>query len=203
MAPNFFLEAKGPDGSLVVAGRQALQNGTAGARGIHSLQSFGADETIYDGNAYTITSTYHGGQLKMYTTHPTKSQNPHRVSDYHMTQLRTFAMTDCPDGFRQGAAAYRNAGDWAKEQRDKFIEDANRQAENTTTQSLSFGTKTSSQTIISAVVAVSLESDTLADELALDEGIGRASARKRALTASADPSSRCARRRERKVDDAD
>jgi hypothetical protein len=27
--------------------------------------------TVYDGNAYTITSTYHDGQLKMYTTHPT------------------------------------------------------------------------------------------------------------------------------------
>jgi hypothetical protein len=68
----FFLEAKDPDGSLAVAGRQALQNGTVSARVIHSLQFFGANEPAYEGNSYTISSTYHGGTLKMYTTHLTE-----------------------------------------------------------------------------------------------------------------------------------
>ncbi|KAL1952989.1 hypothetical protein VTO42DRAFT_3785 [Malbranchea cinnamomea] len=39
MLPNFFLEAKGPDGSLAVATRQACYHGALGARGMHSLQS--------------------------------------------------------------------------------------------------------------------------------------------------------------------
>jgi hypothetical protein len=41
--PNFFLEAKGPDGSLAVAGRQACYDGALGARGILSAKigSFG------------------------------------------------------------------------------------------------------------------------------------------------------------------
>ncbi|QVM12518.1 hypothetical protein D8B26_007141 [Coccidioides posadasii str. Silveira] len=46
MAPNFFLEAKGPDGSLAVATRQACSDGALGARGMHSLQSYRQDESM-------------------------------------------------------------------------------------------------------------------------------------------------------------
>ncbi|KKZ63511.1 hypothetical protein EMCG_02170 [[Emmonsia] crescens] len=42
-----------------------------------------------------------------------------------MTPLRSFAMTNNPDTFRSGACAYRNARDWAKEQRDELIKSAN------------------------------------------------------------------------------
>ncbi|KMU75350.1 hypothetical protein CISG_04769 [Coccidioides immitis RMSCC 3703] len=45
MAPNF-LEAKGPDGSLAVATRQACYDGALGARGMHSLQSYRQDESM-------------------------------------------------------------------------------------------------------------------------------------------------------------
>ncbi|KMP02026.1 hypothetical protein CIRG_02165 [Coccidioides immitis RMSCC 2394] len=40
MVPNFFLEVKGPDRSLAVATQQACYNGTLGAQGMHSLQSY-------------------------------------------------------------------------------------------------------------------------------------------------------------------
>ena len=66
IAPNFFLAAKGPDGSAAVAKRQACYDGALGARGMHSLQSYDQGEPVYDNNTYTITSTYHDGQLKMY-----------------------------------------------------------------------------------------------------------------------------------------
>ncbi|EAS27460.3 uncharacterized protein CIMG_10065 [Coccidioides immitis RS] len=46
MAPNFFLEAKGPDGSLAVATRQACYDGALGARGMHSLQSYRQDKSM-------------------------------------------------------------------------------------------------------------------------------------------------------------
>jgi hypothetical protein len=125
MVPNFFLEAKGPDGSLAVATRQACYDGALGARGMNSLQSYQQDEFAHDNNAYTITSTYHGGQLKLYTTHLAEPRGQGRRPEYIMTQLNTWGMTGNPETFRQGASAYRNGRDWAKEMRDKFITAAN------------------------------------------------------------------------------
>lgn len=51
VAPNFFLHVKGPDGSLSVASRQACYDGALGARGIHSLQSYGQSEQSASGTA--------------------------------------------------------------------------------------------------------------------------------------------------------
>jgi hypothetical protein len=55
--PNNFVEIKGPDGSASVAARQALYDGTCGARGYHSVQTLGASELAYDNRAYTLSST--------------------------------------------------------------------------------------------------------------------------------------------------
>ncbi|KAM5473703.1 hypothetical protein MauCBS54593_002501 [Microsporum audouinii] len=124
IAPNFFLEAKGPDGSPAVATRQACYNGALGARGIHKLQSY-KQEPIYDDNAYTITSTYLAGTLKLYATHLIAPREHNGRPKYIMTQLKGWLMTSDLETFRKGATAYRNARDWAKEQRDKFIRAAN------------------------------------------------------------------------------
>lgn len=124
IAPNFFLAAKGPNGTAAGVKRQACYDGALGARGMHYLQSYGEDKPVHDNNAYTITSIYSDGQLKMYTSHPII--NPKGRSEYCMNQLRSFAMTDTTDTFRQGATAYRNARDWAKEQRDEAIRRANK-----------------------------------------------------------------------------
>lgn len=37
---------------------------------MHNHQSYGQEEPVYDNNAYAIKSIYHGGQSKMYTSHP-------------------------------------------------------------------------------------------------------------------------------------
>jgi hypothetical protein len=124
VAPNFFLAVKGPDGSLSVAARQASYDGALGARAIHSLQSF-ESEPRYDNNAHTITSLYHGGQLKMYTSHPIQPSIPGGRPGYVTTQIRTFGLTGDADTFRKGAAAFRNGRDWAKKQRDDAIKQAN------------------------------------------------------------------------------
>ena len=128
IAPNFFLVAKGPNGTAAVATRQACYDGALGARGMNSLQSYGEDEPVYDNNAYTIMSIYGDGQLKMYTSHPTQPSSPGGRPEYCMNQLRSFAMTDTAETFRQRATAYRNARDWAKEQRDEAIKRANESA---------------------------------------------------------------------------
>ena len=130
MAPNFFLEAKGPDGSLAVAGKQACYDGALGARGMHSLQSYRQDEAVYNNNAYTISSIYHGGTLKMYTSHPSQPNSPGRPPEYYMNQIKGYSVTGDPETFRKGAAAYRNARDLTKEWRDEAINRANERAKN-------------------------------------------------------------------------
>jgi hypothetical protein len=131
VAPNFFLEAKGPKGGADVAKRQACYDGALGARAMHELQSYRQDGPVYDGNAYTITSTYHAGTgtLQMYTTHLTRSTDD--TPEYHMSQVNTWGMTGNTGSFRQGATAFRNARDWAREQRDGFILAANERARST------------------------------------------------------------------------
>jgi len=70
--------------------------------------------------------------FEIYTSHPTRSECPDRLSDYHMTLLRSLYS---PDSFPH-AGAYRNARDWAKEQRDKFIKAANGKAETMSTRDI-------------------------------------------------------------------
>ena len=125
LAPNFFVAAKGPDGSLAVAGRQASYDGALGARGMRSLQSYGQEEPVSVNTASTFSSIYHGGQLKMFTIHPSQPASSGSRSEYFIHQLRGWSMTSDPETFRQGATFYRNARDWAKEQRDEAIRRAN------------------------------------------------------------------------------
>ncbi|KND87039.1 hypothetical protein TOPH_08337, partial [Tolypocladium ophioglossoides CBS 100239] len=69
-------EGNGPDRSLSVASRQACYDGALGARGIHSLQSYGQLQPQYDNKAYTFASIYHGGTFKMFTSHPIPPSAP-------------------------------------------------------------------------------------------------------------------------------
>ncbi|KAF2806039.1 uncharacterized protein BDZ99DRAFT_490458 [Mytilinidion resinicola] len=88
----------------------------------------GKGEPVSDNNAYTTTSIYHDGQLKMYTSHPAQPTSAGGGPEYYVTQLNTWGITGNPESFRQGATAYRNARDWAKEQIDKAIQQANERA---------------------------------------------------------------------------
>ncbi|RJE19523.1 hypothetical protein PHISCL_08147 [Aspergillus sclerotialis] len=126
MAPNFFLEAKGPDGTQAVAERQAVYNGALGARAIHALQSYQQESPVFDNNAYMVTSIYIYGQLRLYTAHISKPRGTGCRPEYIITQLNSWSMTGNIESFRQGASAYRNALDWAKETRDEMIRLANR-----------------------------------------------------------------------------
>ncbi|KAI9792800.1 MAG: hypothetical protein M1816_001532 [Peltula sp. TS41687] len=117
--------ANGPDGAPAVAGRQVCYDGALGARGMHSLQTYGQDEAVYDNNTSTITSLYQYGQLRMFTSHLARPSKPEDRPEYHMTQIKGWCMVADADTFRQGATAYRNLRDWAKAQRDETINRAN------------------------------------------------------------------------------
>ncbi|KAG8413130.1 hypothetical protein J3459_015773 [Metarhizium acridum] len=127
--PNFFLEVKGPDGNASVAQRQACYDGAYGARAMHALQNYGEAEVAYDSNAYTYTSTYHDGQLKLYAHHVTAPRMAEERPEYHMTQLRSFGMTDTRETFIAGATAFRNVRDSAERHRNNFIRAANARAD--------------------------------------------------------------------------
>lgn len=171
--PNFFTEVKGPDGSAAVAKRQACYDGALGARAIHELRSFGADTTIaYDNNAYTITSTYHDGQLKMYTTHPEPSTDPDNSTEYHMTQLGGWALTGSNRQFREGASAFRNGRDWAEERRNELIAAANGRVTGIAREMSTLESSDHSMLSQSTAAPVALESETSADELAQDMSEG-------------------------------
>jgi len=171
--PNYFLEGKSAKGRSDVAARQACYNGAVGARAMHQLQNYGASTPVYDGNAYTITNTYHDGHLKMYATHPAEPKVPGGQPEYHMTQLNTYSLGGAVDHFREGAAAFRNGRDWAKEQRDRFIADANGTAQRRSAEPSSSTVKNSRTSLSTVTEAEFAESDTSADELALDNDLTR------------------------------
>lgn len=123
--PNFFLEAKGPDGLASVASRQARYFGAIGARSMHHIQNYRQEKPLYDDNAYTFSSTYHYGLLTLYAHHLTAPGNSRGRPEYHMTQLKSFALTSDLETFIRGVTAFRNLRDWAKRCRDKFISAAN------------------------------------------------------------------------------
>lgn len=93
---NNFTKGKGPGGTWAVAGRQARYDGALGARGMQQLQSDGQPEPDYDSNADTITSTFDGEHLHIYTTHPTAPTNLEGKPESHMNQLNGWTMTGNP-----------------------------------------------------------------------------------------------------------
>ncbi|KUI61908.1 hypothetical protein VP1G_09048 [Cytospora mali] len=61
----------------------------------------------------------------MYAHYATAPAIPDGRPEYHMAQVRTFGMTDTRETFVEGAKAFRNARDLAKQHRDTFIQAAN------------------------------------------------------------------------------
>ncbi|KAH7157925.1 hypothetical protein B0J13DRAFT_603608 [Dactylonectria estremocensis] len=125
MAPNFFLDVKGTDGCAAVATRQARYYGAIGARGMHSLQNHGIEEPRYDLQAYTYSSTYMNGMLRLFAHYLSAPLTHGGRPEYHMTQVDAWDMTNDIESFRRGATAFRNARDLAKQHRDNFIKAAN------------------------------------------------------------------------------
>ncbi|POS69060.1 hypothetical protein DHEL01_v212546 [Diaporthe helianthi] len=92
---------------------------------MHQLQNYRQEEPVYDGKSYTFSSTLHDGTLKLYTHHLTAPTIRGEQPEYHMSQLAAYALTNNRETFIQGATAYRNLRDLAKEYRDTFIKNAN------------------------------------------------------------------------------
>lgn len=94
-------------------------------------------------------------------------------------------MTDNPETFRQGAGALRNARDWAKEKREELINVANGKALNAEPS----GSYSSGHSFVSLPLTecVQLESETSADELALDPDTFASSSHRIPIGAQSNP----------------
>lgn len=121
--PNFFLEVKGPYEFLQVATLQACYAGCLGARGMESLRSLARPAPTYEAKAYTIVSTCQNGMLIMYSIHAIPS--PGGRIEYVMTQLGGWCLIGNAREFQRGVLAYRNAREWARQQREEAIAMAN------------------------------------------------------------------------------
>lgn len=128
VAPNFFLEAKGSEGTIRVADGQAVLDGAHGAIIMHTLQNYLQAEPVYDGNAYAFTSTLIGGTLTLYAHHITAPVTTGQRPDQHTTQLKAYALTGDSDVWLEGTGAFRNLRMLAKGYRDRFIKAANARA---------------------------------------------------------------------------
>lgn len=125
IAPNLFLEAKGPTGSGAVALRQACHDGAIGERAMHSLQTYGQETLVYDNNIYAVSSTYQLGTLKMYGRSAAQPNGPRTQPQYYMHQLGAYAMNGNTRNFIEGATAFKNAMDLIAEYRNTAIAHAN------------------------------------------------------------------------------
>jgi len=96
---------------------------------MHQLQTY-REEPFYDNTAHTITSTYDPDTsvLELYVTYPTRPTDPRTFPEYHMTQIGSYSLKSNVEAYRRGVTAFRNTRDLAKEQRDRFIEEANAKA---------------------------------------------------------------------------
>ena len=124
--PNFLGEHKGPDGSMRVKGLQATTYGAFGARAMLMLQNYDNPIPKFDGKAYTFTTTFHCGYLGIYATYPSAPTMPGGPLQYHQTLVNTYGLHGSIETFQNGAAAYRNAKEWCKEQRDRMVLKANK-----------------------------------------------------------------------------
>lgn len=168
--PNFFAEVKGPDGNGAVAKRQVCYDGVLGARGISEFRAYRADkpETVYDDNAYAITSTYHNGHLQVYTIHPTKPTDPGNPPDYNRTKIEGYDLTGSRENFLQGSRSFRNARDWAKERRNELITIANGKLKGMPRETSTLKSTGHSMQSQSTNGPAASESETSTDELAQD-----------------------------------
>lgn len=128
IVPNFFLNAKGRDGTSGVAQVQAWYDGALGARGMNSLQTYCDLELDSNNRAYTLTSTYYAGTLTIYASYLLPRASLEMPYEYAMTQVDSWSLIGNIGTFRQGVTAYRNLRDWAKKKRDEAINRANETA---------------------------------------------------------------------------
>ncbi|KAI1733629.1 hypothetical protein F4680DRAFT_472028 [Xylaria scruposa] len=126
VAPNFFLEAKGPTGTQMVCDGQAMLDGAHGARLMHELKNYGMVRPIYDGNAYAFSATVVDIVLCLYAHHVVAPDAPGGEPKYFMTSVAAYFLRS--EDYPKAVRALGNLRVRAQKVRDQFIEVANERA---------------------------------------------------------------------------
>jgi hypothetical protein len=92
-----------------------------------------------------------------FPSHSSKLASPGDRREYFTNKLNVWGMTGKIGPFRQAATAYRNARDWAKEQREEAIRQANQRARER--QAAMFAADSSSERISSRASETTLGED--------------------------------------------
>jgi hypothetical protein len=159
--PNFSIAVKGEAGTPAVANRQAAYYGALGARSMEALRQFAQPDEHHDGRTRAITSIYQSKVFQFYTCQ-VRTVNKHE--QYSIHHLRTFALANGLEDLRNCTKAFRNLRDWAKEQRDTLIADANARVQGLPADVLSPDTLPSIETSLGGT---ELLSDPLSPQLSL------------------------------------
>ncbi|KAF2216844.1 hypothetical protein CERZMDRAFT_92916 [Cercospora zeae-maydis SCOH1-5] len=129
VAVNDFLDVKGPDGSNKVLEVQATQNGSAGARAMHHLRTYGLHAgTEADGIARSFSMTYNAGTIVPYVSHVHPPADVDGQETTYTTRIGGEYMLGSPAQFRAGLTLYRNATEEAYRYRRESVEAANARA---------------------------------------------------------------------------
>ena len=128
VAPNFFVEGDTESGRGVLMKLQACHSGALGARAIHSLFNYQKSDPLVDDTMKSFSATYHYGLAQLFGIVVGPSRMPDKLLEYHMIQIGAYVMTNGPDGFREGATAFRNLREVAESYRTIGIGVANRVA---------------------------------------------------------------------------
>lgn len=104
VAPNFFVQVKGPLGVPHEARLQISNDLAAGARAMQALQDYG-QQPSFNGNAYTLGVTYQAGTSAMHV------YSGHTVpfaadTEIHVNQVRGMILTDSLESCRQGITLF-------------------------------------------------------------------------------------------------
>lgn len=129
VAPNFFMEAKGPAGKLWVMKNQIFWDLFVGGRAMQRLLQFSATdpkEFSYDLECHTLGFTLFANVLTLYTVHPL-FDNDMPGEGWAIFLMRAWVLHDPVGGlgvFREALTWYHNASDWALVERPKALEQA-------------------------------------------------------------------------------
>lgn len=115
IAPNFFLELKGPSGYEELAQRQALYYGALGDRGQIALRSCGRDKLVLDDLAHTISCTLRNGFLSFFSIHAARSRTLERQVDYFINAIDAFILHMDYRRFKKAVSAYQSCRNMLKE----------------------------------------------------------------------------------------
>ena len=124
--PNFFLELKGPDGTIECAMRQALYDGALGARGMLYARRAATTDNEFDEVAYTFSGIYASENLRLYAHWVTQPLGDNTAYHYHMYLLGQFFMTTSAEDCQTAVMAFRNLRDHAAQLRTSIGKEAER-----------------------------------------------------------------------------